>query len=74
MARKGSHQVDAILVPAAARAAREDEKLATVAVNEVAVGIPFLANSRREDRSSILRATSVRDAFPAEGRERQLPI
>ena len=31
MARKGSHQVDAILVPAAARAGREDEKLATVA-------------------------------------------
>ena len=68
VARKGSHQVDAILVPAAARAGREDEKLATVAVNEVAIGIPFLANSRREDRVSILRATRVRDAFHAEGR------
>ena len=68
VARKGSHQVDAILVPAAARAGREDEKLATVAVNEVAVGIPFLANSRREDRISILRATRVRDAFHADGR------
>ena len=43
VAREGSHQVDAILVPAATRAGREDEKLATVAVNEVAVGIPFLA-------------------------------
>ena len=32
VARKGSHQVDAILVPAAARAGREDEKRATVAV------------------------------------------
>ena len=42
VARKGSHQVDAILVPAAARAGREDEKLAPVALNEVAVGIPLL--------------------------------
>ena len=32
VARKGSHQVDAILVPAAARAGREDEKLAPVAL------------------------------------------
>ena len=71
VARKGSHQVDAILVPAAARAGREDEKLATVAVNEVAIGIPFLANSRREDRISILRATRVRDAFHAEGRHKK---
>ena len=31
-------------MPAAARAGREDEKRATVAVNEVAIGIPFLAN------------------------------
>ena len=60
--------MDAILVPAAARAGREDEKRATVAVNEVAIGIPFLANSRREDRISILRATGVRDAFHADGR------
>ena len=44
-------------MPAAARAGREDEKRATVAVNEVAIGVPFLANSRREDRgaSSISR-------------------
>ena len=64
VARKGSHQVDAILVPAAARAGREDEKLATVAFNEVAVGIPLLANSRREDRISILRTTMVRGRLP----------
>ena len=36
--------MDAILVPAAARAGREDEKLAPVALNEVAVGIPLLEN------------------------------
>ena len=65
MARKGSHQVDAILVPAAARAGREDEKLATVALNEVAVGIPLLANSRREDRVCIVRTTRVRNATPS---------
>ena len=47
VAREGSHQVVAILVPAAARAGREDEKLATVALNEVAVGIPLLANTYR---------------------------
>ena len=70
VARKGSHQVDAILVPAAARAGREDEKLAPVALNDVAVGIPLLANSRREDRISILRATRVRDAFHADGRHK----
>ena len=32
VAREGSPQVDAILVPAAARAGREDEKLAPVAL------------------------------------------
>ena len=68
MARKGSHQVDAILVPAAARAGREDEKLATVAVNKVAVGIPLVANSRREDRVGVLRTTKMRDAFCTERR------
>ena len=66
MARKGSHQVDAILVPAAARAGREDEKLAPVALDEVAVGIPLLANSRCEDRVGILCATRVRDASISE--------
>ena len=64
MARKGRHQVDAILVPAAARAGREDEKLAPVALNEVAVGIPLLANSRCEDRVGILCATRVRKERP----------
>ena len=68
VAREGSHQVDAILVPAAARAGREDEKHAPVALDEVAVSIPLLANSRREDRICVLRATRVRDAFRAEGR------
>ena len=34
VARKGSHQVDAILVPAAARAGREDEKLGESCFNE----------------------------------------
>ena len=68
MARMGSHRVGAIFVPAAARAGREDEKLATVALNEVAVGIPLLANSRREDRVCILRTTRVRNAFHADGR------
>ena len=53
--------MDAILVPAAARAGREDEKLATVAFNKVAVGIPLLANSRREDRVSIFRTTKARN-------------
>ena len=37
VAREGSHQVDAILVPAAARAGREDEILATAAINEVPI-------------------------------------
>ena len=68
VARKNSHRVDAILVPAAARAGREDEKHAPVALDEVAVSIALLANSRREDRISILRATRVRDAFHADGR------
>ena len=64
VARECCHQVDAILVPAAARAGREDEKRATVAVYEVAIGTPFLANSRREDRISILRTTRVRGRLP----------
>ena len=68
VAREGSHQADAILVPAASRAGRQDEKLAAVALDEVAIGIPLLANSRCEDRISILRATRVRDVFHAERR------
>ena len=62
IAREGSHQADAIVVPAASRAGRQDEKLAAVALTDVAVGIPLIANSRREDRVNILRATRVRDA------------
>ena len=68
MAREGSHQADAIVVPTASRAGRKDEKLAAVALDEVAVGIPLVANSRREDRVGILRAARVRDAFRAERR------
>ena len=44
VARERSHQVDAILVPAASRAGREDEKHAPVALDEVAVSIPLLAD------------------------------
>ena len=68
VAREGSHQADAILVPAASSAGRQDEKLAAVALDEVAVGIPLVANSRREDRVGVLRATRMRDAFRAERR------
>ena len=68
VARERSHQVDAILVPTASRAGREDEKHAPVALDEVAVSIPLLANSRREDRICVLRATRMRNAFHAEGR------
>ena len=68
VARERSHQVDAILVPAASRAGREDEKYAPVALDEVAVSIPLLANSRREDRIGVLRATRMRNAFCAERR------
>ena len=61
--------MDAILVPAAARAGREDEKLAPVALDEVAVGISlFSANCRREDRVGILRTAGMRDAFCTERR------
>ena len=55
-------------MPAASRAGREDEKLAAVALDELAVGIPLIANSRRKDRISVLRAARVRDAFHAERR------
>ena len=68
VAREGSHQVDAILVPAASRAGRQDEKLAAVALDEVAVGNPLVANSCREDRVGILRAARMRNAFRAEKR------
>ena len=69
VAREGSHQVDAILVPAASRAGRQDEKLTAVALDEVAVGIsPFSANCRREDRVGILRTAGMRDAFCTERR------
>ena len=44
MAREGSHQADAILVPAASRAGRQEEKIAAVALDEVAVSIPLVAN------------------------------
>ena len=68
MAREGSHQADAIIVPTAAGAGRQDEEFAAVAVDKVAVGIPLVANSRREDRVGVLRATRMRDAFRAERR------
>ena len=56
------------LVPAAAGAGRQDEELAAVALDEVAVGIPLVANSRREDRVGVLRTTKMRDAFCTERR------
>ena len=48
MARAGSHQADAILVPTATGAGRQYEELAEVAFDKVAVGIPFVPNSLRE--------------------------
>ena len=68
VAREGSHQADAILVPAASSAGRQDEKLAAVALDEVAVGIPLGTDSRRENRVGVLRATRMRDAFCTERR------
>ena len=51
-------------MPAAAGAGREDEELAAVALYKVAVGVPFVPNSR----SGVLRATRMRNAFCAERR------
>ena len=66
VAREGSHQADAILVPAATGAGRQDEELAAVALDKVAVGIPLVTNIRREDRVDVLRTTRMRDAFYTE--------
>ena len=68
VAREGSHQADAVVVPAAASANRENKELAAVAINQVAVCIPFLPNSPRENRVCVLRAAGMRDAFIAERR------
>ena len=43
VARGGSHREDSILVPSASCAGRQDEKLAAVALDKVAVGIPLVA-------------------------------
>jgi len=68
VAREGSHQADAILVPAVSSAGRQDEKLTAVALDKVAVGIPLVANSRRENRVGVHRTARMRDAFCAERR------
>ena len=68
VARESSHQADAIVVPAAASANRKNKELAAVAINQVAVCIPFLPNSPRENRVCVLRAAGMRDAFIAERR------
>ena len=61
MAREGSHQADAILVPAASRAGRQDEKLAAVALDEVA-GTRRLDSQAhaREDRELPLSTCSLK--------------
>ena len=59
VAREGSHPADTILVLAAAGACRQDEELAAVAVDKVAVGISFVPNSRRENRIGVRRAKKV---------------
>ena len=71
VAREGSHQVDAILVPAASRAGREDEKLAAVALHEVAIGskqnLQNVVNVFGDTQSSLSLVT-VRRKSPRECR------